>query len=170
MWNKGTILEKYLDDMRFWKLCTKIFVFLENVPLSCAYFCENFSFLANSRENMRKTGTNACGRMKKLVVFATIYLFSRQCSRKQKVLGYFLRKVSRDRNEWQNLTKTKRNFAVSRKFKNEFSFQSSCKKSVFCNLWCSNGKMVNGKSKDWGRVAYDVKSSAYCGNFMNLLI
>ncbi len=27
-----------------------------------------------------------------------------------------------------------------------------------------------GTSKDWGRVAYDEKSSAYCGKFMNLLI
>ncbi len=53
---KGVILEKYLDDMRFWQVRAKVFVFWKH--FSCRErFRENWHF----RE---KIGASKCGRMK----------------------------------------------------------------------------------------------------------
>ncbi len=50
--------------------------------------------------------------------------FHENVREKQKVLGYFCEKFRGTRNEWRNIAKTKRNFAVSRKRKNAISFQT----------------------------------------------
>ncbi len=103
-YEKGKTCQQHETKGLFWKNIWMIwdfesfaqkYLFFGKCSLVLRIFLRKCQFLENFRENMGKTET-------KLVVFATIYLFSRQCSRKQKVLGYFLRKVSRDRNEWQN--------------------------------------------------------------------
>ncbi len=123
MWNKGTILEKYLDDMRFWP---KILVFWKMFSCLAHIFAKMLFFFFSKCVWQNEKCNN-------FFILATMFA-------KTESVRLFLRKVSRDRNEWQNLTKTKRNFAVSRKFKNEFLFKFSCNESVFCNLWCFEWK------------------------------